>query len=93
MNQYYIIENGGLHTFPTKEALIKYLEVPLKRKFNMTKAQWVEHITSLGHNVTDDYSFYQTLSEHFEMGVIRSDNHRMRCDIFYAAKPSEAHGD
>lgn len=78
-------------TFDTKEKLIEYLEQPLIRKFRMNKAQWADHISSLGHSVGDDYSYYQTLSEHFEMGVVR-DGKAMRCDIFYAAKPNDAYG-
>lgn len=92
---YYILDstdNNKTVTFPTRDALINYLEIPLKRKFNKNKFQWKEHIESLGHTVIDDYSYYQTLAEQFEMGVIR-DGKRIRCDVFYAQKPNEANGD
>lgn len=92
MKQYYIIEDGALKAFESKEDLIAYLPIPLKKKLNKTKAQWMEHINSLGHSITDDYSFYQTLTDQFEMGVIREGGRRVRCDIFYAAKPNDANG-
>lgn len=92
---YYIKDStigNQIITFRTRDELVIYLEKPLIKKFRMNKFQWIDHISSLGHSIGDDYSYYQTLSEHFEMGVIR-DGRTMRCDIFYAAKPNAANGD
>jgi hypothetical protein len=57
--------------------VVKHLEGTVKRRFNKTRAEYMQHIIELGHGYDDGdgVTFTNSLSEYFDIGVVRVDKY------------------
>lgn len=53
--------------------VIKHLEGTVRRKFSLTRSQYMQNLIDLGYGYDDKEgsNFVSSLAEHFDMGVIR----------------------
>ena len=88
--KYYIIAT----TFPGRPAptlvtqdsvdkIIAYMKTMVQRKLNMNYEQYTTHIADLGHHGGDERSFYNSLTDTFNSGVVRGEK-LLRCNIYEA---------
>lgn len=88
--KYYIIDttlpNRPVPTLVTYESvgkIIAYMKTMVERKLNMNYEQYTTHIADLGHHGGDERSFYDSLTDTFNSGVIRGEK-LLRCNIYEA---------
>ena len=51
----------------------------------MTYEQYLTHLADLGHFGYDDRELYESMRDHFDMGVLRGDK-LLRCSIYEATQ-------
>ena len=78
----------GTHVYNTTLDVVRHLEGTVKRKFNLTRQQYMQNLIDLGYGYDDDngVTFVSSLSEHFNIGVVHSDGRYMRTNIFEASR-------
>lgn len=87
--KYYITDTTtqqGTHLFNSTLEVVRHLEGTVRRKFNLTRQQYMQNLIDLGYGYDDDsgVTFVSSLAEHFNIGVIHSDGRYMRTNIFDA---------
>lgn len=91
--QYYIVDStlnqGGKNPvviFETIPGTIQYLEGMCARKFNMTRAQYMNEAESIGHSADEPtgQAFYEQMEQYFNIGVIRGGKDPVKTNIFQA---------
>jgi hypothetical protein len=104
MPQYYIIDstinqNGKnpVLVFDTTAGVIARLEEMCKRRFNMTRAQYMNEAESIGHSADEPTgrAFYEQMEQYFNIGVIRNGKEPVKTNIFQAEaflKTKDVHG-
>jgi len=60
--------------FDTLSEIIKHLEGTVYRKFSLSRNQYMQNLIELGYGYDDKEgaNFISSLSEHFDIGVIRN---------------------
>lgn len=102
---YYVIDStlkndknqSAVFVFKTVQEVIKQLESAVKRKFGKTRKEYMFDMESLGIGYDDGEgrNFVESLSQYFDVGVLRGDK-PIRTNIFDAArflKEKDVHGD
>lgn len=84
----YYIKDTTLKGSPTKlfestDHAVSYLKTVVQRKTGMNYEQYLTHLADLGHFGYDEREVYESMRDHFDMGVIRG-NKCIRCSIFEA---------
>lgn len=74
--KFYIIDttiSNNPIIFDTLSDIIKHLEGTVRRKFSLTRSQYMQNLIDLGYGYDDKEgsNFVGSLSEHFDIGVIR----------------------
>ena len=105
MSKYYIIDtpqtqNGQNPVFLFDEitGVINHLENMCQRQFKQTRKQHMQHCEDLGFGSDEatGRAFFNQMEQYFNIGVIRSENHPVKCNIFEADKfnkTKDVHGD
>lgn len=75
--KYYIVDttqSNDIKSFDTLQGLVRHLEGTVKRKFKCDRAAYMDNLVSLGYGYDDaeGATFTTSLSEHFNIGVIRN---------------------
>jgi hypothetical protein len=75
--KYYIVDTTQSNTpqvFDSLPLLVRHLEGTVKRKFKCDRKAYMDNLISLGYGYDDDAgaTFTTSLSEHFNIGVIRN---------------------
>ena len=75
--KYYIVDttqSNDIKSFDTLKGLVEHLEGTVKRKFKRNRADYMDNLVSLGYGYDDaeGATFTTSLSEHFNIGVIRN---------------------
>lgn len=86
MNKFYVKDGGNVYGFGTVNEVVSFLEKLLFHKTKMTRKQWMENVTDLGHGPDEPTGkrFVDSLQENqFEIGVLRNQK-TVRCNIFEA---------
>lgn len=92
MNRFYIHDTtrtkDQYRYFPTVPALVAYLPQVIQRQYNMTRAQYIQHLMDLGHGFddVDGVTLTQCLSEAFNIGIVSQDGTHQRTDIHTATR-------
>ena len=93
MSKFYIVDttvNNQPFIFDTVFQLVKHLEGTVQRKFRKTRQQYMQHLIDLGYGYDDGEGkvFTQSLSEHFNIGVVNGNNFK-RCNIHEVSQYSK----
>jgi len=75
--KFYIIDTTISNTpisFDNLSEIINHLEGTVRRKFSLTRSQYMQNLIDLGYGYDDKEgaNFVSSLSEHFDIGVIRA---------------------
>lgn len=75
--KYYIVDTTQSNepkSFDTLQGLVKHLEGTVKRKFRCDRTAYMDNLVSLGYGYddTEGATFTTSLSEHFNIGIIRN---------------------
>lgn len=97
--KYYIVDTTQSNTpivFENLKSLVKHLEGTVIRKFNLTRKDYMDNLISLGYGYddSDGSTFTSSLSEHFNIGIIRN-GRPLRTNVHEATHHSkfrEQHG-
>ena len=73
--------------FNSLNELISYLEGFVQRKFNRTRARYMEYLIDLGHGYDDreGQTFTESLRTHVEIGVFNNNKH-YPCNVHDATR-------
>jgi hypothetical protein len=87
--KYYIkdttLKDSPVKLFESTSHTITYLKSAVQRKTGMTYEQYLTHLADLGHFGYDEREVYESMRDHFDMGVLRN-NQFVRCSIFEATQ-------
>lgn len=87
--KYYIkdttIKDSPVKLFESTGYAVSYLKGMVQRKTGMNYEQYLTHLADLGHFGYDDRELYESMRDHFDMGVMR-DSQFVRCSIFEATQ-------
>ena len=92
MNRFYIQDTtrtkNQFRYFPTAQALVAYLPQVIRRQYNMTRGEYMQHLMDLGHGFDDidGVTITQCLSEVFNIGIVSQDGTHQRTDIHTATR-------
>lgn len=83
--KYYIIDKQVSHQpaiFNSLNELINTLERVVQYKFQMSRKQYMQNLTDLGHGIDDPLgrTFTESMSEYVEIGIIKN-NACVRCNV------------
>lgn len=85
--KYYIkdttLVDSPVKLFESTQHTVEYLKTAVSRKTGMSYEQYLTHLADLGHFGYDEREVYESMRDHFDMGVIRG-NKCIRCSIFEA---------
>lgn len=75
----------GVFVFDSLQEIISHLEGTVKRKFGLSRKQYMQNVIELGYGYDDDdgSTFVQSMTEYFNIGVVRN-GHFMRTNIHEA---------
>lgn len=105
MSKYYIIDStqkqsgkNPVFLFEEIGQVVTHLESMCQRQFKQTRKQHMQHCEDLGFGSDEGTgrAFYNQMEQYFNVGVIRSDNSPVKCNIFEAnkfRKSKDVHGD
>jgi len=108
MSNYYLVDptvknkqnksQSATYVFPTIPALVTHLEGTCQRKFGKSRKEYMFDMENIGYGADDSAGrvFVESLSEYFNIGVIRADSTPIRTNIFDAdrfSKNKESYGD
>ena len=104
MSKYYIVDSTKKQSnknpvllFEETGQVVKYLEGMCERQFKQTRKQHMQHCEDLGFGSDEQTgrAFYNQMEQYFNVGVIRTDNTPVKCNIFEAnkfKKSQDVHG-
>ena len=85
--KYYIkdttIKDSPVKMFESTGYAVSYLKGMVQRKTGMNYEQYLTHLADLGHFGYDEREVYESMRDHFDMGVMRG-NKFVRCSIYEA---------
>ena len=85
--KYYIkdttLTGSPIKLFESTQHTMEYLKTAVRRKTGMNYEQYLTHLADLGHFGYDEREVYESMRDHFDMGVMRG-NKFVRCSIFEA---------
>lgn len=102
--KFYIVDStvsknkqNPVYIFNSVEATLVHLENMCKRKFNMTRVEYMFEASQLGHSDDEPTgrAFFELMEQYFNIGVIRGDSTPIKCNIFEAdrfLRLREVHG-
>jgi hypothetical protein len=105
MSKYYVVDatkkqgnKSPVVLFDEINDVVKYLEGMCQRQFKQTRKVYMQHCEDLGFDTDEPTgrAFFDQMEQYFDVGVIRSDNHPVKCNIFVASKfqkSKDVHGD
>lgn len=87
--KYYVQDstrNNQVVHFNSLKEIISYLDGMVKRATGLSRAQYTQNLTDLGHGIDDPegMTFVRSLNENFNIGVVRRDGALIKCDIHEA---------
>jgi len=91
--KYYLVDttisNSPLF-FESLDSVVRHLEGSVKRKFGITRKEYMNNLIDLGYGYDDEHgsTFASSLSEYFNMGVVR-DGRSVRTNIHEATQHSK----
>ncbi len=85
MNNFYVRDGNQVKYLNTIPEVVAFLELVVKEKIKMNRAQWMQHNMDLGHGPDDKdgKNFVESMGELVEIGVVRG-KRLVRCNIFEA---------
>jgi hypothetical protein len=87
--KYYIkdttLKDSPVKLFESTAHTINYLKSAVQRKTGMNYEQYLTHLADLGHFGYDEREVYESMRDHFDMGVMRG-NKFIRCSIYEATQ-------
>lgn len=93
MNKFYIVDstlNNKVYLYDNVAQIVKHLEGSVQRKFRQTRQQYMQNLIDLGYGYDDREGkvFTQSLSEHFNIGVVNQNNYK-KCNIHEVSQYSK----
>lgn len=104
MSKYYVIDTtirkegkNPVMVYDTIPEVIKQLEDMCQRYHKISRKTYMQNCESLGFGLDDaaGRNFYDQMEQYFNIGVIRKDNHPIKCNIFdaqFSRNTKDVHG-
>lgn len=85
MNDFYVKDGRQVKYLNTVQEVVAFLELVVREKVKMNRAEWMQHNVDLGHGPDDRQgkNFVESMQELVEVGVVRGKK-LVRCSVFEA---------
>lgn len=91
MNKFYVRDRKQIKYFDSVPEVVAFLELVVKEKQKMNRAEWMQHCIDLGGNPDDRFgkNFVESMAELVEIGTVQKTGQHVRCNIFEATVYSD----